>query len=402
MHYASLTPTNKQKPKSSNHHPIRILHVVGGMNRGGIETWLIHILRHIDRDRFQIDFLVHINQSGTYDEEIRRLGSQIILCPHISLPWLYARNFKRILREYGPYDIVHSHLHHFSGYILRLAKQEGVPTRIAHSHSDTSLKQAKAGVYRRLYLMLMRKWVSNYATVGLAASSKAAVDLFGFYWQTNPRWQTLYCGIDLTLFQNPVSPADVRAELGIPTNAFVIGHVGRFAEPKNHLFLLEIAAEIAKIEPNMYLLIVGDGALRPQIEQKVVELGLNKRVILTGDRHDVPRLMLGAIDIFLFPSIYEGLPLVLMEVQAAGIPCVLSDVVSQEAQIIKPLIHTMSLSEPPIKWAEVILSIRFSQFKIPQMEALNRVKESKFNILNSVKNLENVYLNNTIQFANKK
>ncbi len=172
---------------------IRILHVVSGMNRGGIETWLMHILRHIDRDHFQIDFLVHTTQPCAYDNEIRALGSKIIPCLHPSQPWLYAHNFKRILREYGSYDIVHSHVHHFSGYVLRLAQQAGVPTRIAHSHNDTSSLQAKAGLYRQLYLALMKRYIARYATAGLGASHKAVVALFGSVWETDPRWRTLYC-----------------------------------------------------------------------------------------------------------------------------------------------------------------------------------------------------------------
>ena len=125
---------------------IRILHVVGGMNRGGIETWLMHILRHIDRDRFQMDFLVHTTSSCAYDQEILSLGSQIIPCCQPSQPWLYALNFRRILREYGPYDIVHSYVHHFSGYVLLLAKLALQPLHLVSS-SPSSMRARNKNRY---------------------------------------------------------------------------------------------------------------------------------------------------------------------------------------------------------------------------------------------------------------
>ncbi|MBG1245574.1 glycosyltransferase family 1 protein [Nostoc sp. NZL] len=371
---------------------LRILHVVGEMNRGGIETWLMHILRHIDRDRFQMDFLVHTTQPCAYDQEICALGSKVISCPHPSRPWLYAHNFKRILRDYGPYDIVHSHVHHFSGYVLRLAQQVGVSVRIAHSHLDTSSIQAKAGWKKRFYIDLMKRWIARYATTGLAASSIAAADLFGLAWQTDPRWRTLYCGVDLKPFQALVDPVTVRTELGIPIDAFVIGHIGRFEQQKNHQFLLEIFAEIAKREPKMHLLLVGDGSLRPEIERKVIQIGLANRVIFTGVRPDVPRLMLGAMDLFLFPSLYEGLGLVLIEAQAAGVPCVLSDIVPKEADLIKPLMHRISLSQPSVSWAEVVLAARQAKLKIIHMEAFSLVEQSQFNIQKNGRELENFYL----------
>ncbi|MBE8986240.1 glycosyltransferase family 1 protein [Nostoc sp. LEGE 12450] len=372
-----------------NEHSIRILHVVGGMNMGGIETWLMYILRHIDRDRFQINFLVNTAQPSAYDEEIRALGSKVIPCPHPSRPWLYAANFKRILREYGPYDIVHSHVHHFSGFILRLAQQAGVPIRIAHSHVDSFLLEAKARWYRRLYLSLMERWIALYATVGLACSRQAGEALFGL---SELRWRVLDCGIDLKPFQAVVNSVSVRAELGIPKDALVIGHVGRFEQPKNHQFLVDIFAEVAKREPKMYLLLVGNGSLRLDIEQKIIQMGLTERVIFAGVRPDVPRLMLSAMDIFLFPSLYEGLGLVLIEAQAAGLPCVFSDVVPEEADVVKPLIRRMSLSELSSAWAEAILFASKTVPGISQRKAFEIIEQSSFNIHNTVETFEEIYL----------
>src|SRR5208337_324078 len=277
---------------------IRILHVVGGMNRGGVETWLMHLLRHIDRQRFQMDFLVHTSYPCAYDNEILALGSKIIPCLHPSRPWRYARNLMRILKEHGPYDVVHSHVHHFSGLPLYLARRTGVPVRASHSHNDTTLYDERAGMLRKGYLQLMEHLIRRDATMGLACSRKAAAALYGAKWEKDPRWQVLHYGIDLEAFKQPIENAEVRRELGIPIDAFVIGHVGRFHEQKNHSFLIDIFSEVTKLTENAILLLVGEGSLRSLIEQKIISLGLSKRVVFAGSRSDIPKIMRGSIDTF--------------------------------------------------------------------------------------------------------
>jgi glycosyltransferase involved in cell wall biosynthesis len=374
-----------------------ILHVVSGMGRGGTETWLMHVLRHIDRDKFQMDFLVHTTDPCAYDEEIRTLGSQIISCPlHRWSPWRYASNFKQILQKYGPYDIIHSHLHHFSGYILKLARQASVPCRIAHSHNDTSSQKAKTGLYRILYYNITKRWIFQNATMGLGCSYQAAKDLFGSDWKTDLRWQIFYCGIDQTPFQQYVDSSVVRAEFKIPRNAFVIGHVGKFEKQKNHQFLLDIAAKCAQREPKMRLLLVGDGPLRPEVEAKVQKMGLVDHVIFAGNRPDVPRLMGSAMDVFLFPSLHEGLPLVLLEAQAAGLPCVFSDVITEEVKVVKPLMRQLSLSKSASIWAEAILAMQQAKSENNQAKAIMQIEQSPFNIQAGCKKLEKLYLEKSI------
>ena len=396
MHCKDSTNIKEPNQTSTNQHPIRILHVVGGMNRGGVETWLMHVLRNIDRDRFQMDFLVHTEKPCPYDDEARALGSKIIPCLSPSKPWLYGRNFKRILREYGPYDIVHSHVHHFSGYVLYLAKQAGVAVRIAHSHNDTSVIDAKAKLYRHLYLALTKWLINRYSTLGLSASRQVARVLFNTDEKTDPRWQILYCGIDLKPFYNPVDSVAVRAEFGIPPDAFVVGHVGRFEEQKNHNFLIEIATEIAKREPKMHLLLVGDGSLRSEIQQKVINNHLANCVTFTGLRSDIPQLMLGAMDMFLLPSTHEALGLVLIEAQAAGVPCVFSDVIPEEANAVKPLVRQVSLSKSASDWAEAAISAKSSALAITKANTLTILENSPFNISVSVQKLTEVYENNLL------
>lgn len=372
-------------------NPIRILHIVGRMNQGGIETWLMHVLRNIDRNRFQMDFLVHTTQTCAYDEEIRTLGSQIIPCLNPSRPWLYARNFQRILSEYGPYDIVHSHVHHYSGYVLRLAEKAGVRVRIAHCHNDSSPVTAHASWQRRIYLNLMKDLIKRHATLGLGCSQPAIIDLFGSGWKKDSRCQLLYYGIDMLPFRESINALEVRAELNIPASAFVIGHVGRFHKQKNHQFLLEIFAEIVNREPQAYLLLLGQGSLQPNIEQQALQIGLRDQVIFAGTRSDIPRVMRGAIDVFLFPSLHEGLPLVLLEAQSAGLPCIFSDVITDEVNVIEPLLTKMPLSQSASHWAEAVLKIQHKLTVPSQVNPYELLEKSNFNIEVSVRRLTSVY-----------
>ena len=369
---------------------IRVLHVVGGLDRGGVETWLLHVLRHMDRQAFHMDFLVHQAGPGAYDDEVRRLGSRIYPCPQPHRPRQYARRFKAILREHGPFDIVHSHVHHYSGYVLRLAHEAGVPMQIAHSHNDTSPLDVEAGLLRRGYLALMRRWIHRYATHGLAASRKAAVSLFGPRWTADPRWQVLYYGVDLTPFQNAVDRASVRGVGDLP-RALVIGHVGRFDRQKNHAFLVDIFAEVVRRNADSILLLVGEGDLRPAIEEQLSREGLASRVRFTGSRPDVPRLMLGAMDAFVFPSWFEGLGLVLVEAQAAGLPCVISDAIPEEAILVEPLVRRVSLAQTSSAWAEEVLALHAAGPSVPAAQARVRIEHSPVNIRASTNHLEWVY-----------
>jgi glycosyltransferase involved in cell wall biosynthesis len=351
----------------------------------------MHILRHIDREQFRMDIMVETAQRQAYDEEIRALGSRIIRSPPHQRPLTYTWTFRRILRDQGPYDIVHSHLHVFNGYVLYLARQAGVPVRIAHSHSDFSFDEDQRGALWRLYAQAMRRLITKNATVGLAASREAAGSLFGSTWQSDPRWQILYCGIDLKPFEFSVEPVTVRAELGIPADAFVIGHVGRFNDVKNHAFLVNIAAEVARREPKMRLLLVGDGPLRPAIKDRVARSGIADKTIFAGVRPDVPRLMLGAMDVFVLPSLFEGLPLVGIETQAAGLPLICSDVVTPEMDVIQPLIRRVSVSRSVSDWAEAILAAPPMALSITQRDALRSMRHSRFNIDASVGEIKHIY-----------
>lgn len=370
-------------------HPIRILHVVERMNRGGVEIWLMHILRTINRKNFHIDLLVHSAEPGEFDEEIMALGSKIIRCPHVKNPLLYSIHFNRILKKNQPYHIIHSHVHHFSGWILFLASMFGIPICISHSHTDSTLVDAKGSLIRKLYLGLMKKLINNYATIGIGVSNKA-INALRMSHSSRLHWEVLHCGINLSPFSLLPHKNILRNEYKIPEDAIVLGHVGNLILAKNHKFMLEIAHEFMKTTPNSYLLLVGDGELSDGIKQQAKTLGIDQQILFLGTRQDIPNL-LKMMDVFLFPSILEGLPLAVIEAQAAGLPIVISNSVAKEVDIVPGLLTWMSLSQSATIWAEACLQAYKNNEKISQEEACKVVSTTSFNILNNIRELEKIY-----------
>jgi glycosyltransferase involved in cell wall biosynthesis len=358
------------------------------MDYGGVETWLMHVWRHIDRTKFQFDFCYTKPQPGAYAPQIEALGGRMVACRlNQRNPFGFARRFRALLRK-GQYGVVHSHVHHFSGFVIRLAHRAGVPMRIAHCHSTSDGKES--GPSRSLYHALMKHWIRKYATHGLAASRDAAVSLFGLNWQSDPRFRVLSCGIDLEPFRQDVCRQAVRQELGIPLNAPVVGHVGSFRPPKNHAFLLQIAAEVLKLRPDVRFLLVGDGPLRPQIEARARDLGIEKNVIFAGARSDVPCLMLGAMDVFILPSLWEGLPVSLLEAQAAGLRCVSSDAVPPEAAVVPDVVRYVRLSAGAGEWAAVVLrTLEYGRLR--EAGALEVIAKGDFNVQKSCQDLIGLY-----------
>ena len=239
---------------------------------------------------------------------------------------------------------------------------------------------------------MMKALIRRYAKGGLAASDGAAEDLYGIDWKSDDRWRVLFCGIDLSGFLAEVDCATVRRELALPEDAFVVGHVGRFSQQKNHEFLVSVASEIVRCEDNAYFLLIGEGPLKDKIEAKVTEAGLRKRFRFVGYREDVPRIMRGAMDVFLFPSFWEGLGLVMIEAQAAGLPTVCSDQVPLEAHVVPNLVTRVTLSAPAAIWAKKVLETRKGAGKIEGAAGLRVVERSLFNIDRSVEELQRFYL----------
>lgn len=348
----------------------------------------MHVLRNIDRRRVRMDFLVTRDEPAPYDDEIRVLGSEVIPCVLTRDPASFAKRFLAVLARRGPYDVVHSHVHHFSGFVLALARVGGVPVRIAHSHLDTRDLDRRAGVARGLYLRAMSAAVSGFATQGIAVSSDAAVSLYGASWRQDPRWQIVRCALDLAEFRAPGEPAAVREALGIPADALVFGHVGRFDPQKNQRSLVRIAAAALERDPRAFFVLVGDGPLRQSIEEEADRHGLRARTMFTGVRRDVPRL-LRSFDAFVFPSLREGLPLVGIEAQAAGLPIVCSDRVTRELVVLPELFQWLSPDDPPELWASAALEA--VRRRIEPRVALAAIDDSEFSLARTIPKLLAMY-----------
>lgn len=370
----------------------KVLHVMGSLNRGGAETWLLHVLRHINRDEFQVDFLVHTAETGAYEAEAQKYGARILRCLNPSRLHTYAQRFRQVLREQGPYQVVHTHVHQYGGWPLTVARVSGVPIRVAHSHLDTEAVDAQASLPRRAYLGGMKALVKSSMTHGLAASQQAAPSVFGAHWQSDRRTRIFYCAIDLTPFENIRQHRQaVRTELNLAQDALVLGHVGRFFEQKNHVYLLDIAQALKPHVPQARFVLVGDGPLKTQIEDLAVSRGVRDMFVFAGLRSDVHRVM-GAMDAFVLPSLFEGLPLVGIEAQAAGLSCLIADTVTPEIKIVPEQVTSLPIGPSGVEgWVTHIRTLAQQPQRLSPDEALARVKGSPFNIATSVTALEEVY-----------
>jgi glycosyltransferase involved in cell wall biosynthesis len=328
----------------------RILHLISGMDRGGIETWLMHILRHRDRERFQMDFLVYATKPCAYDDELIALGSRLFHGPHVRQMRAYTDNLREVLRQQGPYDVVHSHFHFHTGYVLKTAHACGVPVRIAHSHTDPKRPGVKA-FYKWFYQAQGRRWIWRHATHGLGISQRATENLFGPQWPSDPRFRVLLYGFDFGKFQALEDGAVLKSRLGIPPERRVIGHVGRFVPLKNHAFLVRIFESLVASGMDAHLLLVGDGPLTDVIRAQIAGLGLSDRSTLAGSQPETAPYF-GAMDLFLFPSEYEGLGIVVLEAQAAGVPVLASAAIPEEVGILPELIQRFDLQCGIQAWAE--------------------------------------------------
>ena len=323
---------------------VRVLQIVTNMDRGGLETMLMNYYRHIDRKKVQFDFLEHRQERAAYDDEIESLGGRIYRVPRLDpLSPAYYHALDGFFSSHLEYRIVHSHLDCMSAYPLRAAKKAGIPVRIAHAHSTSQDKN-----WKLLFKIASKRQITRYATDLFACSADAGMWMFG---TRNVHILPNAIEVDRYTFDQAVRER-MRKKLGLE-DALVIGHVGRFSAVKNHSFLLDIFAQVKCREPNSKLLLVGGGSEMQAIRQKSEALGLSGDVVFTGVRGDVADLM-QAMDVFVFPSLYEGLGIVLIEAQAAGLPCVVSETIPREAYLTK-LLTSEKLTSPAEKWAGTVL-----------------------------------------------
>jgi glycosyltransferase involved in cell wall biosynthesis len=341
----------------TSHGPARVLHVVRRMDYGGVEALLMNIYRRVDRSRLQFDFAVHSEKPGCYDPEIRSMGGKILYHSDPSEVgfWSYGKQLIRTLRSLGPFSAIHSHVHYFSGFVLLIAEMADVPIRLAHSHTTRDGHLSRP--LRRVYRKFMRGLILRHATDLLAVSEATCRALYGPRLRQDDRVRMIPPAIDLSAF-NCLSGdrTEVRRRLGLPIERRLIGHVGTFRPVKNHSFLLRMFAILLERAPDATLVLVGDGPLRPQIEAQAKQLGLRSKLHILGSRSDVPRIM-ASLDVLLLPSIFEGLSTVLLEAQAVGLPCLVSNGIPPEADAELGLIRFLDLNDGLDTWTAETLKL---------------------------------------------
>lgn len=355
----------------------RVLHVLGALDRGGIEMWILHLLRKIPRSDLQQDLLLVGSRRGDLEPLARESGAEVYWIPIQKNRLSFLSRLYFFLRDTQP-DILHSHLHYASGLVLSVARAAGIGVRVAHSHTDTRGKDSRSSLIRRAYIQGSRLLLRWNSTDMVAASPVAAECLFPSEDRGN-RLRIIECGIDITRFRRPrgLKWSDVTSRRRLS-----LGTVGRLVEEKNHSFLLDVFAEVLKARPEARLSIVGDGPLKSCLQEKARLLGLSQSVTFWGPRDDICEYLLNEIDIFVFPSLHEGLGLAVIEAQASGLPCVISDGVPPEAVIVEGNVRRLPLEASAEKWAEEILALT-REFPIPHEEAYSLVESSPYNIDNS-------------------
>lgn len=362
--------------------PIRVLQVLGSLNLGGAESRIMDLYRKINRQEIQFDFLIHAKEPQYFEEEVKSLGGKVYRLPRFKgyNYMSYKKAVKNFFREHREFACVHGHMTSTAGIYLPIAKKYGVPMTIAHARSAGTDKGIKGQVTKYLRRNLKEK--TDYC---FTCSALAGQAVFGEKAQKEGRVQILPNAIDAS---KCTFDADVRnrmrQELGVE-NKFVIGHVGRFDFMKNHTFLLDIFEEIVAMGEDAVLLLLGDGKGREQIEKLALEKGLQDRVLFQGNRKNVHEY-LQAMDYFVFPSLFEGLPGTVVEAQAAGLKCLISDTITNEVGF-SDLVRFFSLEKIAKAWGEYVLQTK----EYVRENTFDMIKKAGFDVNSQAENMAAFY-----------
>lgn len=355
----------------------RILHVVPNMNSGGIENLIMNIYRKIDRTKIQFDFIVHYEKKGFFDDEIESLGGKIYRFPVIENKNVikYIKDLNQFFKTHKEYKVVHGHMASLAYLYLGIAKKYRVPVRIAHSHGTSHLKNLK-GYCKYIMFKFAKYNANNY----YACSTEAGNYLFG----KNRKFEFIPNAIELEKFAySEKTREEVRKKLKI-NDKIVIGHVGRFNLQKNHEFIIDIFKAISEKNKKCVLLLIGIGELQEKIKQKICDYKLEDKIYMLGLRKDVAELY-QAMDIFLMPSLFEGLPLTGVEAQASKLKCIFSDTITREVKITDN-IEFLNLSIGAEKWAEIVLNnINYDRKKV-------KINNTIFDIKTLAKQMQQKYI----------
>lgn len=367
----------------------KILEVVGRMDRAGQETFLMNLLRSYDSSKYEITFAVNTFHQGEYEEEITTLGGKVWhnkYSPTIKNLNKYLREFKRFLKAEGPFDVIHCHVYYFGGFILKAAHEVGIPVRIMHSHSTSDGFNSTfiRRIYRKYALHLIKKHSTDFVACGFGA-------YHGLFKEDCPSdKQILNNGIVLTnfnlSFEDRISK---RTELGIKSNSHVLINVARFSPVKNHIRIIDIFEDVLKIDPDTILLLVGDGELRHFIERQSEQKGISESIKFLGMRDDIPSL-LNASDALIMPSLFEGLPVCLIEAQAAGTFCIISSSITIEVDMGLNLLTFIDLEASNNVWAKSIID-GMSHIRPSFEDRIRQIEKTGYSINTTWNKLDEFY-----------
>lgn len=365
----------------------KVLMFVDRMRHGGIQQFLIENIKYIDQTNLQIDVLtLDDNQEYPLEKTLQELGCNFYKLKNIWINKItdylrYAHALDKFFKEHNDYKVVHMNASSKNFLLLKYAKKYQVPVRIVHSHNiDFQTKNPLKKLLGNIFKIPMKKYATDY----FACSVLAGEWLFG----KNSYFKVIHNAIDYNRFKfNLENRQKIRAQYNIQDEDILVGHVGRFTNQKNHDFLIDIFNEMSKQNPNVKLILVGIGEKEEEIKAKVTNLNLTSKVIFAGFKNNVHEIM-HAMDIFLFPSKYEGLGLVLIEAQASGLPSFTSEIVVPEEAKLSSLLTYINLAKPASYWASEILNSNLQRKDIQK-----EIEESGYLIEITAKELEDFYLN---------
>lgn len=385
----------------SDKQKIRILHLFGSMNCGGAETMLMNIYRNIDMSKIHFDFLVHSKEKGYYDDEIIARGGTIYYIPsqgQVGL-WRYLLTLKIFLKENGPFDILHSHLDWQGGIIALAARLGGIKKVIVHSHTSSWMNSEK--LKYKLLLALQKICIFFCATDFWACSQNAADFLF-YKKNISQRYiQNITNAIDLDAYM-AVTEGDrknIRSQIGAVAQTLVIGHVGSITSVKNHDFLIDVAncLKNKNIDFKMVFAGKGDNSYEREIKEKINQLQLEEKIVFLGLRNDIAKVM-SAFDIFILPSIYEGLAMVAIEAQASGLPCIVSQGVPRQVDMGLGLVTQLSTKNIE-QWISLIMKLGNHQQCRDKQKIYDCLSQNGYNIKFSTTHIKELYLQNSMRKA---
>jgi glycosyltransferase involved in cell wall biosynthesis len=357
----------------------RVLHFQGRMGRGGAESFMMNLYREIDREKFQFDFLIYddFKDVRDYHDEIEKLGGRIFVVtnPKKNI-FKYILEVNKLLKKEN-FDIAHNEVYFGGGINLKLAKKNGIKKRIAHSHATSD------GKSQNIIMNILRKYLDRLlkenATDFLAVSKEAGESLFH-----DTPYEIIHNGIKLEDYQlSQAENLKTRQNLGLSEQDFIIGNIGRLEPQKNQQLLIEIFSKLLLRKRNAKLLLIGEGSLRTDLQEKINELNLEDSVQMLGERADIPAL-LNVMDVFVMTSLYEGLPMVGLEAQASGKKLVLSNEISHDTKVT-PNVQFVELSAPDDEWINAILNEPFGNQRTSELES--------YDVSFTTKQMERIYSN---------